>query len=49
VAGQGLVLLDRTPQVARLRMVFAVPYERAGPVVADSIYTLCRVILKHRP
>ena len=49
VAGQGFVLLDRTPQVARLRMVFAVPYEGAGPVVADSIYTLCRLVFKHRP
>jgi hypothetical protein len=49
VTGQGGVLLDRTPQVARLRMVFAVPYEEAGPVAADSIYTLCRLIFKHRP
>ena len=49
VTGQGFVLLDRTPAVARLRMVFAVPYEGAGPVAADSIYTLCRVILRHRP
>jgi len=30
-------------------MVFAVPYEGAGPVVADSVYALCRVIFKHRP
>ena len=49
VTGQGFVLLDRTPTAARLRMVFAVPYEGAGPVVADSIYTLCRVIFRHRP
>jgi hypothetical protein len=49
VTGQGFVLLDRTPAVARLRMVFAVPYDGAGPVVADSVYTLGRVILKHRP
>ena len=49
VTGQGFVLLDRTPQSARLRMVFAVPYEAAGPVVADSVYSLCRVIFKHRP
>ena len=47
--GQGFVTLDRTPAVARLRMVFAVPYEGAVPVVADSIYSLGRVILKHRP
>jgi len=47
--GRGFVLLDRTPQVARLRMVFAVPYEDAGPIAADSVYALCRVILKNRP
>ncbi len=49
VMGQGFVILDRTPTVARLRMVFAVPYESSGPVAADSIYTLGRVILRHRP
>ena len=49
VPGQGFVLLDRTPTSARLRMVFAVAYEAAGPVVADSVYSLCRVIFKHRP
>jgi hypothetical protein len=49
VTGQGLVLLDRTPQVARLRMVFAVPYDGAGPVAADSVYSLCRLIFKHHP
>jgi len=47
--GQGFVLLDRTPGAARLRMVFAVPYDGAGPIAPDSIYSLCRVILKHRP
>ncbi len=49
VPGQGLLLFDRTPTAARLRMVFAVPYEGAGPVAADSIYSLCRVILRHKP
>jgi hypothetical protein len=47
--GQGFVILDRSPVVARLRMVFAVPYDVAGPIAPDSIYSLCRVILKHRP
>ena len=47
--GQGLLILDRTSTVARLRMVFAVPYEAAVPIGADSIYTLCRIILKHNP
>jgi hypothetical protein len=49
VAGQGFVILDRTPTAARLKMVFAVPYEGAAPVVPDSVYALARVILKHRP
>jgi hypothetical protein len=49
VAGQGFVLLDRTPEAARLRMVFAVPYEGAAPIAPDTVYTLCRVIFKHRP
>lgn len=49
VPGQGFALLDHTPAVARLRLVFAVPYEGAGPIAPDSIYALCRVILKHRP
>jgi hypothetical protein len=47
--GQGFVLLDRTPTTARLRMVYAVPYMEAGPIAADSLYTLARVILRHRP
>jgi hypothetical protein len=47
--GQGFVILDRTPAVARLRMVFAVAYDDAVPIGADSIYALCRVILKHNP
>jgi len=49
VNGQGYVLLNRTPSVARLKMVFAVPWPDAGPIAPDSIYTLCRLILKHRP
>jgi hypothetical protein len=49
VAGQGFVMLDRTPAAVRLRMVYAVPYEGAAPVAADSVYALVRVIFKHRP
>ncbi len=48
-AGQGFIILDRTPSRARLRMVFAVPFEISGTVDSDSLYTLCRVILKHHP
>ena len=48
-AGQGFVLLDRTPTVARLRMVYAVPFDQSGPIAADTVYTLARLIFKHRP
>ena len=47
--GQGFVILERTPTSARLKMVYAVPYEAATPVRRDTLYSLCRVILKHRP
>jgi hypothetical protein len=48
-AGQGFLILTRTPQAAHLRMVFAVPYEEAGPVVPNAIYALGRIIFKHHP
>lgn len=47
--GQGFVILDRTPTAARLRMVYAVPYEAGAPVAGDTLYALARVILRHRP
>lgn len=47
--GQGFVLLDHTSTTARLRMVYAVPYDKSGSIAADSVYTLARVILKHKP
>ena len=49
VAGQGFVILNRTRYTATLRLVFAVAADEAGPLVPDSIYTLCRIILKHVP
>lgn len=48
-AGQGFVLLEHTPTVARLRMVYAVPYDQSAPIAADTVYTLARLIFKHRP
>ena len=45
--GQGFVKLDRTPAGGRLLMVFAVPYEHAVRVAPDSVYTLCRIVLRH--
>lgn len=47
--GQGFVMLERTPTAARLKMVYAVPYEAGAPVAADTLYALGRVILRHRP
>jgi hypothetical protein len=49
VGGQGFTLMERTPESVRLRLVFAVPADQAGPVAADSVYALCRLIFKHRP
>ncbi len=40
--------MDRTPGSAHLQLLFAVPYTQAAPVIPDSIYTLCRVIFRHR-
>ncbi len=39
--------LDRTSASARLEILFAIPYTQSRPVSADSLYTLCRVILHH--
>lgn len=47
--GQGFVILDHTPTAARLRMVYAIPFETSVPIAADSVYSLVRVILRHRP
>jgi hypothetical protein len=49
VGGQGFTLMERTPESVRLRLVFAVPADQAGPVAADSVYALCRLIFRHRP
>ena len=47
--GQGFALLDRTPSAMRLRALFAVSLDHAAPIPAVSTFTLCRVILRHRP
>lgn len=47
-SGQGFVILDHTASTARLRMVFAVPYDQAAPIASDSLYSLARIILRHR-
>jgi hypothetical protein len=41
------VNMDRTSASARLQVLFALPYEDAEPVIPESLYALCRVILRH--
>lgn len=45
--GRGFALLDRTPTAMRLRLLYALMPQDAGPIAADSTYTICRVILWH--
>lgn len=47
--GRGFALIDRTPTAMRLRVLFAMTLDDAGPLDANVTYTLCRVILRHRP
>ena len=47
--GHGFALLDHTPGALRLRLLCAMPLEQAQPIDSTVTYTLCRVILKHRP
>lgn len=46
--GQGFTQLERRPDEMRLRILFAVSQAVAGPVVSDSMYSLCRVLVRHR-
>jgi hypothetical protein len=48
MGGTGGVRLYRTPASARFFIVFAVAYQAAVPIHPDSVYTLCRVLLRHR-
>jgi len=47
--GQGLVQLNTESAVARIDMVYALPGSEAAPVAADTVYTLARIVLRHRP
>jgi hypothetical protein len=49
VPGRGFALIDRTPTMMRLRLVFALAVNDAAPIDSAATYTLCRVIVKHRP
>jgi len=46
--GQGLVQLAPGSAVAHIDMVFALPSSEAAPVAPDTVYTLARIVLRHR-
>lgn len=48
VSGQAVSQLKRTPRDVDLTLLFAVNHLMARPIVADTIYTLCRVLVRHR-
>ena len=48
VPGQGLVKLTRTPRDMNLLLLHAVSHDAASPIVSDSVYTLARIIIRHR-
>jgi len=47
-SGQGFSMLERTPTNMRMRILFAVSLDQAGPIDANGTYTLCRVLVRHR-
>ena len=47
-SGQGFSLLERTSTNMRMRILFAVSLDQAGPIDARTNYTLCRVLVRHR-
>lgn len=47
-AGRGAALLQRRAGETQLRLIYAVPFDEGVPARGDSIYTLGRVIFKHR-
>ena len=46
-SGFGAIRMYRTAASARVSLIFAVPHTGAVPINADSVYTLCRVMLRH--
>jgi len=49
VPGRGFAMIDRTPAAMRLRLLYAMAVNDAVPIDSATTYTLCRVILRHRP
>lgn len=46
--GYGFSQLKRTPTDVNLLLLYAVSQEAAVPIVEDSLYTLARVVIRHR-
>lgn len=46
--GQGAAVLDHDRMRSRLRLVYAVPFDRAASVAGDSVYCLARIVIGHR-
>ena len=49
VEGHGFAMLERTSTAVRLQLLYAETLDDAGPNAANVTYTLCRVIIHHRP
>jgi len=47
-AGRGFTQLKRTPNDMALIVLYAVSQDQTSPIVADSIYTLARIVVRHR-
>ena len=45
--GRGFALMDHTPSAMRLRLLFAMTLDDAGPLDSTATYTLCRLIIRH--
>lgn len=46
--GHGFTQLKRTPTDLNLLLLYAVSQDAATPIVSDSIYTLARIVIRHR-
>ncbi len=49
VEGAGASQFDCAGGAARLSMIFAVPYDKAGGIRAGSVYCFARIIVRHPP
>ena len=48
VTGYGYSQIKRTPTDMNLLVLYAVRHDAAVPIAADSVYTLARIIVRHR-